>query len=397
MKTYRVYGYLIWLVIAASVSSVAQDAEPIRLGAFDLTPTLDIQVAKDDNVYQTAVDQVSTTVTTTTPALALVFDNGISGFSLDYAMEHGDFASRSSENYMDQRLSSSFGSYLGQIHLLELSAALVRGHDRRGPDSPSGGPEDIDSINTDLDEFDDDTYSLSYTLGSEAAPLRLRLTASELRRRYTTNLATTELVNRDETSASVHVFSNITPSLSLGISYRGSDVDYVVSSDSNSEERTPALDLAYNPNNRFQLRASVGTSTRKVLLTGDESDNDFWDISLDWSMLSYSTLSLVALNNLERSNSVGGATTSTEQYSLTWNHEWTDSISTAFTYSLKTDEFLGVDRTDDDELYQVNVSYQFRRWATMSIFSDVFSRESGRSAIGDYEQTIYGLNLRLTL
>ncbi len=392
------------IIVAFSVLSVmstsvlAQSARRVPVGPFDVTPSLRLDYVKDDNLYQSenSADIVSTDITTVTPAIDIVFDNGVSGFSIEYQLEDATFSDRSSEDYTDQRVDLAVGTLFAGFHRIELNAGYTESHDRRGSDAPSGAPSDIDNISQDLDEFEDTEYEVAYTLGTEEAPFSVKVYGGEFERRYTTNPATTDVFDRDESSAGVDFIWNVSEDLHLTLLYIDTDIEYLRDPDRDSSEQLYAINVDWEPTDALDTSIRVG-QVEKQFESPMSSDfsGGYWDVTVDWSIYSYSSISLQASRFIDESSTSDGAFTIRRELGIAWAHNWTDVFQTELSYVDGTIDYSGDPRRDTNENARFNISYQFRRWATVGFSAQQFVR--GSTTTAEYDQNVYGLNLLLTL
>ncbi len=395
-----IVAFSIFSILSTSV--IAQNARRVPVGPFDVTPSLRLDYVNDDNLYQSEASEsiVSTDITTITPAVDIVFDNGVSGFSIEYQLEDATFSNRSSEDYTDQRVDLAAGTQFAGIHRIEVNAGYTESHDRRGSDSASAGiPDDIDNISQDLDEFEDTEYELAYTLGSEEAPVSVKVYGGEFEREYTTNrtlMGGTLAFDREEASAGIDVIWNVSEDLHLTLLYIDTDIEYIRDPDRDSSEQLYAINIEWEPTDAIETNVRVG-QVEKQFESPMSSDfsGGYWDVSVDWSIYSYSSISVEASRFIDESSTSDGAFTIRRELGIAWAHNWTDVLQTELSYIDGTIDYSGDPRRDTNENTRFNISYQFRRWATVGFSAQQFVR--GSTTTAEYDQNVYGINLFLTL
>lgn len=134
----------------------------------------------------------------------------------------------------------------------------------------------------------------------------------------------------------------------------------------------------------------------------DNNSNGFWDISVNWSPLEYSTITLSSGQDFA-DNFANFGQQETLSYGIRWNHKWTDRFSTTVGYRLVEDDFKGylnpvtntrVERNDDTDNYFVSADYAMREWLKLGAevrYEDRKSNLNGNTT-GDnfnYDRSIF--------
>jgi len=374
-----------WVVFSPLAFSQISGPTSIPLGPFDLQSSLLVEYAQDDNLYQSAGNQVSTSIATFTPSVELLFDNGVSGFSLGYSLESSTFSGEAaSEDYTDQRVDLDAGTLFGEIHRFEATGSYVESHDRQSVD--------LISVNA-LDYFEDIQYGIAYTLGAEASIFNVELSAGEFERTYINNRVVTEEFDREESFIGAALMWNYLPNLTFGLSYIDTDIAYVRPQASrDGDEQVTSFNLAWEPSSTLALDVSVGRTDR-FTLDGGTNSSDYWDVTMEWQPLSYSTLALFTSSYTDEAETAIGGFTVREEFGFRWTHEWTQRFQTEASY---TDSVIGYvvntqDREDRGEQIELRAAYQFRRWVNLGVFiQEVIRTSTGFS--DEFDQQIYGVS-----
>jgi hypothetical protein len=396
-------------------NTYAQDSQGFVVGAFDVIPTLGVNIVEDDNVFQTRTDTTDDTITVVTPGLSIVFDNGISGVEFNYQIEDANYSNQTSEDYTDHSLSTTFGWALNDINRLEFSASRFESQDARTVDSLSqvdavdGNDGDINGVDTSiaLDEYEDTDYSVTYTLGNSDSVLVTAISAIFFEKEYTTNQDTTQFNNYESTSLRSDFTWRINSSFNMTASIGGTDIDYDIDTDnsdptlannarSDSDQVSYTLGFDWQASEQTSVTVSAGQNERDF---SDENQEDTetarWNGSISWSPLSYSNFTFSTARSQNESNVQVGSFLDQRTHSVSWNHDWNDRLSTSLGVSDADIGYEGDVREDDSTSYSLNVSYTFLRWLAVSLFA---TQEDRDSTVDDfeYERTIYGLNFSVT-
>lgn len=391
------------LLYPMASSSFAQTAQAIQLGPFDLLPSLVIEHLEDDNLYQSSNGAVSTGITTIYPTIELIFDNGVSGFSLAYSLENATFSDRASENYTDERVDLTVGTLVADLHRFEATGSYIESHDRQSVDEDivgggSDGDDDTDSdveniSETELDTFEDVDYEVGYTLGADDSLFNLGLAVGEFERTYVSNRGATAAFDREESRFIASLLWNVSPGLSAGVSYFDTEIQYVSPDPTrDGDQKVTALDIVWDPLDTLNLEISVGETDRTTVQDGTNS-SDYWNVSIEWDMLSYSTLTVYSSSFTDEAQAAGVSFSVREEVGVSWEHEWSERFDTEIAYvdSTISYETNGDPREDRSDELALRAAYQLRSWVNVAVFYQEIVRSS-TSNEEEYDQKIYGIS-----
>ncbi len=384
-------------LLAFSGAAMSQTDRSIALGPFDLNASVLLKYAEDDNLYQSReADAVETSVYTVLPTFGLLFDNGVSGLALNYALEDVTFSEADGSNYTDQHLSLVTGTLIGDIHRLEFSSDITETHERQAvADSPSNSDPGSTVEDRRLDYFKDIDYQLTYRLGNDESLLNLSLEAGQFEREYYDNRSVTRAYDREESRWASTLTWNVSPDLSVGVTYAETEIEYVIVNPSrDGDESVTALTLVWKPSEVLSADIQVGR-VRRESDDNDTNDSDYRDINLRWSVLSYSVITLSAASYLDESATENGSFTLLESIGIAWAHDWTERLRTELSFEDATIDYLDDTRQDDSQELYAHLSYQFRERVNVGVFYEKNDRHS--NSFEDYDQVIYGIDLLLQL
>lgn len=399
----------IFLCFTTVIPVYAQQDAGFPVGPFDVAPTLGIEVIHDDNIFEED-NPTDDTITTVTPGFIMIFDNGISGISIDYQLTAGYYSESDSEDYVDQDVSSVFGWALNEVNRVEFTMGWLDSQDARSSDNASqigaGGSIDTD---IDLDEYENTDYSMRYTIGAEESTLRLVLNAGVSEREYTNNEETTQFNNYERETVGGEFIFKVGPDVDLTFSLSQVETEYDISSsrsndaraNANSEQEIYDIGISWDEEGQLTGRASIGQSKREF--DGNDSrdsENERWDIALTWSPLSYTSFSLITSQTQDELSSVQGNQQGdfVEQLStqLSWGHDWTERVSSNVSYEQREVDYVDDPREDEIDTYALELSYQFNRWLDIDLSYSQSERNTNDIETGNYERAQYGLSLTMT-
>lgn len=414
------------LIFGFSVNTLAQEPRSTPVGPFELEASVLLEYVEDDNVYQSASDQVSTSIFTVTPSFELAFDNGVSGFSLAYTLEDTSHSDTEDEDYTDQNVLLSLGNIVADMHRFEFNGVYFDSHDARGETSRTSFDPSLGTGNQgELDLFEDIEYEFVYTLGTEDSLFQARLSLGEFEREYKTNrtgrrdgASNTVRFDREESRVGAEFFWNLSSVFTASISYLQTDIDYLlnetivqgglatnITPQNDGEEELYAIGFEWEPTDTIEAAVIIGSIDRYTETTPRPTSerNNYWDIDISWDIRSYSSLSLLSSSVVGETANADGSFTVEETFGFRWTHEWTDLLRTELTYSNGDIEYSGSSRVDDNEAIGLVATYEFRPQFIVGLFAERVTRSStgdvatGGTGTGDYDQNVYGISAQFRL
>ena len=121
---------------------------------------------------------------------------------------------------------------------------------------------------------------------------------------------------------------------------------------------------------------------------------------IDWQPVSYSTVRISTSADTFETNGEGDFIRG-QNYSVRWNHDWLERVSTSFSVTQQNDEYVFneldiVNRDDELMNYSAALNYRARRWLKFSTFYQYTDRDSNRDTIG-YDRSEVGVTVEVTL
>lgn len=372
--------------------AIAQEKAPVYIGPFDVTPSIDIDVGKDDNLFESVSgEEVSSTLTQVRPSFSAVADDGIRTYTIEYELEDATYSDTNNNDYTDQELSASLAWRIDVRHLLELSTSIDKGHDERNNDS-------VTDVNVDdLNEFTDKNFSANYTFGSEGARGRFVIGFESRSLRYSTNLAETSVLESDTETINVNLSLGVTPSTRL--TFQVIDADNTFNNNPEDDRNS----LSYLVGAQWEL-----TDTTKGNVSFGQTENDLvnvpggvtstatWAASLEWQQQEYSMFTLSANRSAQNTDNNEGSFIDATQIMVDWNYLWNDQLSMRLSLGHQNDDFIDADRNDDTNTVNLEFVYAIRRWLNISLGVGNEQRES-TDPQNEYDKNTATLSLKANL
>lgn len=395
----RKTGLLAGIVACSSTGVFAIEPEPIQLGGLDLIPTLKVDVSRSDNMFRANTNEVDSDLYLITPRLEAIIDDGRNVFSVAGEVIDGDYSATSEDDYTDWRLDANAHLEMDIRNSFDFNAGLFSTREMRGTGFSQGG-----FLPTDPDSYEETVYGASYQYGTDSSFGRLVLGVDALDKTYDNNRLTTRFRDREDENFVGTFYLNISPRTDILFEYSGSDVDYTTdpnvvagAADTlDSDETYAFVGLTWEATAKTTGTIKVG-SGEKEFADADRLDADMasWDVSLQWEPLTYSIINISAASRFDEATGVGDALETTN-YSLNWQHTWSDSLSSSINIYSSDDEYIGSTRNDELDTLTFRLDYSARRWLDFYVSVARDERQSNFATF-EYKENVVALGFSLSL
>lgn len=392
-------------IISASSSALAIDPAAVDLGGFKMFPTVSLSTGYDDNPFsitdRAAQPADGSAVTTVNPSLLFLAQQDKNVYSVNIGLTRGIFHDSTDDNYTDYSFDAAADLFFNSKNGLVLSAGLQAGHEDRGSGSTQGVSEFIRGPV----EFDDTTFSATYTYGAPSAKARIQLSADYLSKAFDNFVSITADRERDDYSLAAKFLYAVGADTDITAEIRSTEIDYdnqaVVRRDSNEMEYFVGLEWQATAKTSGYAKIGAGDKEfdsvfdRNGALRQDPGTEVSWDAGIIWEPRSYSSVTLSTSREEEETVSTG-AFIDTTAYGISWNHGWNEELSTTLFYNFLNQDYVGSNQDDDIDSFGASVTYAFDRWLDISLSYDYSDKASSVDLLDfDRQKIILSFDLSL--
>lgn len=392
----RYCAALLGIVVLSPAMAAENQAGAIQTASgVDLFPYLNAGLKYDDNIASTKVFKTDSWIIGVTPGVEGQLLDGNSEYTFGTGLDYGNYSSGSEDNYLDFYLNGAANVELNQSNKFNVNAAYNAGHEERGSGvfEGAGGAQDEPATY--------DTYNLGgyYEYGAKTTPARIQLNANYFDKEFTNFEAQTLYRNYDESKVGAIFYYDSGAQLSwvfdTSVASTGYDkVDPTGDRDSTSTFYRVGLDWEVTAVTSGYIR--VGNQEKDFDNSAREDFSGLsWDASITWSPLTYSAFTFNTGNSAKDPNGEGDYIESTT-YGVTWDHGWSDFLSTSVGFNKTDDDYNGVDRKDELKVYSLSASYVATRWCTLVAGVDITESSSSDATYG-FDRNVYYINAQMTL
>lgn len=380
----------------------AQEAGRIEVGQFDIIPILNSSISYVDNVAYARDDlpEIYSWRSIFSPELIAATELDGNPVQIGYRLERGVYFSSSADDYTDHFLEASGDFELNSRHRVNAIAQYEDGHEDRGTGFSLGLGNNIATP----DRYKSTAIGADYSYGAVTSDGMITLKAGRqtldydrseqayLIRDRAKNRVGAELAYR--VGSATNIVLDVTQSFirydnQLGITTRDSDETRVL------------VGLTWESTAATTGFAKVGYKEKDFeAASRDSFEGTDWEVGVEWQPLTYSTFRFSTSADTQETNGEGNFIRGRD-YSVSWNHEWLQRLSTSISISKTTDEYelsdnVLANREDELMQYSASLNYDARRWLSFSLFYQLADRDSNRALIG-YDRNIVGISAEVTL
>jgi hypothetical protein len=384
--------FVVFLFVALGCTDVvAQEAAAIYVGPFDVTPTLNLNVENNDNVFsESAGNETSATLAQVIPAITAVADDGVVRYSLAYQLENGRYSGVDNNDYTDHDLVAKMDWHLDIRHLIEFGAAESRGHDERSTDSLSG-------LNaTEVDKTKGREFSVNYTFGSEGARGRLILGFKKNSLRYLTNQQFTNVLESDTETVNARFLVGLGASSRALIEILDTENSFRANAVDDRQDRRYLVGVEWEVSDLVKGNVRLGRSTSDLVNAAGGSSSSVGEASITWSPVQHSIFTLSANKGAQNTENNIGSFIERSNVSLGWDYQINDSLTASVSMGAQRDNFVNTDRRDTLNDTQLQLKYAFRRWLDIGMGLTRTDRVSTVSSF-DYDNSKVVLSVNASL
>lgn len=372
--------------------------------AADWEPVLDIRLVSDDNVTSTTIDQIESVVVVVKPSLAVTTESEGLKFRGYYGIDSGEYLDSKQDNYTDHTFMLNAELAFAARHRLNLSGDYNLLHDERGQGISQGGG----SLLLVPDEYSQVAADAAYSYGAESArgglDFSIGLGAIDYDSRFVDDGAGGL---RDRTATRSYQFQSlgsayswsVSPDTKVLVELTAKNITYDVPRVTGTLDSLEAdffAGISWDVTGKSSGVFKLGYRTKDFEA---ENREDFsgpsWELRLSYTPRAYSTFEIASERKSRETDGLGSFIDST-LYSLSWDHDWSQRVSSSIKYRLENFNYVSTLRDDDRDYFTLSMDYAWRHWCAFQIGASNNSTES-TIRLYDYDRQKVFLGVVITL
>lgn len=370
------------------IPDLAKGAGNLHIGPLEIHPYVSVREAYSDNIYATANERKSDSITTTIPGLRLDLPFRMHGLVLDYNAVITNHATYTADDTTDQNARGILDLKLGSQFGLSLSNFYTDNHEPRGSSSTGF----IEKYNNNVA-----TASVAYQL-ADVSKIEISYTRSVW------EFKTSKFRDRNEDMASAYLYYQLLPKTSAFIEYDHKIVDFTVSSqDLNNDVNNESLGITWASTEKSKGTIKVGYLQKNFAKIG-KTDYTTWTTSVDLSheLSNHTSLTITGQRAVNEANLQGtNYLVSTGAYAEL-KHKFIQKLTAVVKGSIGTDDFSDIvppeteKRQDLTTMGGMGLKYLIQDWLETAIDYSHTDRNSNMDT-NDYWENSYMFTINVVL
>lgn len=352
-----------------------------------LYPTAFAGMGYNSNVGSSSANEVGSSMLILAPQLVAEMKNKGDRYTALVSGTSTRYASSAQDNTTGSELKLAGDNYFSSRARAGWSVGVLNGSDPRQA-----------AIRTSVDKFHTTSLNGRLIYGAPEASGRLELDLGTQDKSYDNNRATTERLDLTLNSVAGRAYYRLgSRSLALG-EIRNSQSKYAsaLAAASNNTERRYYAGLTWDTTAATTGIVKVGRMTKDF----DQGNvpgfsGPSWEATVRWMPLTYSVVDLQTAKSTSDSTGVGGFEVRTSN-DVTWNHKWSQSLTSRVALGRLATDFSGAGRKDTAINYALTMEYAVRRWLKVGI--DLAGTDNtSTDPVAEYKRTVTMFTLNASL
>jgi len=388
------------MLLTLNINLLALEPNPyITDSGILITPFLETGVMVDDNIFNQPAGELDTSIFTVSPSVNLLFDDGIKRFEVDLGLESVYVDGHSEDNYLDSNLNFSGHIEQGTRVRWGMSADVRQVTEARGTGLTQGS--NAGRFAEPL-TFDAQSAAVRYEYGALSTAMRLAVDLEYNNRSYKNYRESTNHLDRDRFLIGTTFYYSTNSKTNMFFEVNQENIDYKRIHPSgfsrDSDDTHILLGIEWKASGLMTGIFSLGQQQKSF---ADPDRKDFnglsWDVGIEWRPLTYSSIFLNSSKDAKDPYTDGDYISETT-VEIIWQHQWSDRFDTRTAFLVSEEEFSGqnINRTDDYQMFSLNLDYNLLRWLDITLFVRIIDNESTRNDIV-FDKTIGGISFRISI
>ena len=352
-------------------------------------PTVFTGVGYNDNVQSAATNVIGSNFFNVAPQLVGELKHKGDRYTALVSLDSTSYSNSSGDNVNKSDFELAGDNYFSSRTRAGWSIGQINSSDPRNATNYTPSAE--------VDRWHSTNLNGRLIYGAAEAQGRLEVDLGRQDKTYDNNRTITEVADLNLTSVAARGFYRLGARTQALIEFRDAKANYLssLSTDSNTERRYYA-GVTWEATAATTGMVKVGRMTKDFDLSSKEGfGGGSWEATVRWLPRTYSSFDLQTSRVTADSTGFGNYLLNTGT-NLTWNHKWTQSLSSRVAVGVLNSEFVGTPRTDTISSYALTVDYAIMRWVKVGL--DFASTDnSSTAAASTYKRNVTMLTLNATL
>nr|WP_215909058.1 outer membrane beta-barrel protein [Pseudoalteromonas ostreae] len=398
MRTNTIAPLLVTLGLSAPTLAVElQPGSVMTKDGAEVTPMLKLGVSSNDNFFMTPSTTQSRLIWNIAPSLEALIEDGPDNYKFDIASSTSFHNQDTTDNFTQVNVGTVVHKEFTSQHRLDVVGDADWLYEPRGTGLTEGQGNAID----DLIDYQQQNLTARYEYGALSSKAMVALTVGYYNKNYQNFTAISQYRNYDKPMLGIVGYYNTQAGTRTFLEVKQENYRYDVI-DSNGVSRD-SDDVKVLFGMEWEATA-VTTGSFKVGYQNKDFEsnlrNNFsglsWEATVVWKPLSYSSVQLVT-SRAAKDPLLQGDYIKESVYGATWQHDWSEYISSVASVNYVDQEYSGnFDRKDKVKNARLGLNYLASNFGMITGYVDFIDRNSTQADI-EFDRVIVGLNFTFAL
>jgi len=399
MHTKIVTPALIAVCLGASLPALAEfkPGSLITKDGAEITPTLQTGLSTNNNFFSTPNDEKSRLIWTIAPQIAAQIDNGPDSYTLDLGSSTSFHNKDTTDNFTQVNIGAGLHKEFTSQHRLDIDGTADWLYEARG----TGLTEGLGNVTDELVKYRQENVKASYEYGALSSKAQVALKAGFYSKEYQNFREVSQFRDYDKSLIGITGYYNTHAATRAFVELTQEDYQYDVI-DANGISRD-SDDIKILLGIEWEATAVTSGSVKLGYQNKEFDSNlreDFsglsWEAAVNWQPLSYSTVQLMT-SRAAKDPLVEGDYIRESAYGITWNHGWSDYLSSQAGILYIDEQYTGnVGRKDTTKSARLGLNYIANNFGLVSTYIDFIDKNSTQDRI-EFDHVVVGINFTFAL
>ena len=362
-----------------------------------ITPTLQTGLSSTDNFFNTATNEDSRLIWNVTPNVQGLIQDGPDQYFINLGSSTSFHNKDTTDNFTQVNIGGGLHKEFTSQHRIDSDMQADWLYEPRG----SGLTEGLGDTINELVKYKQQNLNASYEYGSLSSKAQIALKAGFYNKEYENFKAVSQYRNYDKKMLGIVGYYNTQAAARTFLEVREEFYRYDV------------INPAVGERDSDDLRVLVGIEWEATALTAGSfklgyQDKDFnsplrnnfsglsWEGGLTWQPLTYSTVELMTSRSA-KDPLVAGDYIRETQYTVKWNHFWSDYLSSDVSFNYMDEQYTGDQgRQDKTKNSRLALNYITNSFGMVSTYVDFIDKDSTQDIL-NFDRFMVGINFTFAL
>ncbi|WP_024612039.1 outer membrane beta-barrel protein [Pseudoalteromonas sp. TB64] len=399
MHTKIVTPALIAVFLGASLPAFAEfkPGSLMTKDGAEITPTLQTGLSTNNNFFSTPNDEKSRLIWTIAPQVSAKIDNGPDSYTLNLGSSTSFHNKDTTDNFTQVNVGAGLHKEFTSQHRLDIDGTADWLYEARG----TGLTEGLGSINDELVKYRQENVKANYEYGALSSKAQVALTAGFYSKEYQNFRAVSQFRDYDKSLIGITGYYNTQASTRAVLEVKQENYRYEVLQANgisrDSDDIKILIGMQWDATAVTSGTFKVGYQNKDFTSALRENFSGLsWDAAVTWQPLSYSSVE-VTTSRAAKDPLVEGDYIRESAYGVTWNHGWSEYLSSQAGIRYIDEQYTGdIGRQDKTKSARIGLNYVASSYGMVSTYIDLIDKNSTQDQI-EFDQVVVGINFTFAL